>query len=355
MTAGTAPETARAFVARPPVARPWVQATAVAVGWAAVASVGGFGANLTPEGAAAAAGLALVAANIGFDLPPGLRPFVAPALVVAGACTGVIVSGPALGGGPAIVAYVSGALLALAAATAPRQAAVLALVPALALTVRGAPGVNTILGVGMAAVAFAIAVVLVVTSGEQRPHRDAPWGAAPVAVGIALLPFPLLDSPARLVLAAAVVAVAANHPAALVALGPGVAVGTELLLVRGVPAREVGTGILAALALGVAALAAAREIEVHGLPTSPRHVPEGTWPAAAAGLWLVLAPQTWGWTSRTIPTVLVLDGYVAGTTRAVAAGLLAVAVAGVVGARRRAGQRPVPATVVGAPGPAQPR
>lgn len=307
----------------------WVQATVVAAVWIAVAAAGGLGDNLSPTGAVVAAGLAVTAANVAFDIPRQLRPGIGLALLIAGMSAGVLATGPSLGGDVATAVYVGSTLLALVAATAPRQPAALALAPSLALAMRAAPGVNTVFGLAVAAVAIAVAVVLVVTSGEERPHRDAPWGAAVVAVGIAALPFPLLDSSATLLLAAGLLVVAVHHPLAMITVLPGVAVATELLLVRGIPAREQWAGGLGAVAVTIAAYAAARELAARGLPRSWRDVPPGLAPGAAVAVWLLLAPQTWGWASRTVPTVLLLDGYVAGATRAAAGGLLAVAIAGI--------------------------
>lgn len=306
----------------------WLQAAAVTAVWVAIAATGGLGDNLSPSGAAAAAGLGLIAANLGFEVPRSLRPGVGIALLAAGMSVGVLATGPTLGGEVATAVYVGATLLALVAATAPRQPAALALAPALALALRAAPGVNTVFGLAVAAVAVAVAVVLVVSSGEERPHRDAPWGAAIVAVGLAALPFPLLDSAATLLLAAGLVVVAIHHPLAMITVLPGVAVGTELLLVDGVAAREQGAGALGAVAVTIAAYAAARELSTRGVPRSWSEIGPGVTPAAVVAAWLLLAPQTWGWASRTVPTVVLLDGYVAGATRATAAALLAVAVTG---------------------------
>lgn len=306
----------------------WMQAAAVAAVWIGVAAVGGIGDNLSPAGAVVAAGLAITAANLGFEIPRALRPGVGLALLVAGMSTGALATGPSLGGDVATAVYVGSSLLALVAATAPRQPAALALAPALALAIRAAPGVNTVFGLAVAAVGISVAVVLVVTSAEERPHRDAPWGAAVVAVGLAALPFPLLDSSATLLLAAGLLVVAIHHPLAMLAAIPGVAVATELLLVEGIPAREQWAGGLGAVAVTIAAYAAARELAARGLPRSWREVAPGVLPGVVAALWLLLAPQTWGWASRTVPTVVLLDGYVAGATRAAAGALLAVAVVG---------------------------
>ena len=188
------------------------------------------------------------------------------------------------------VGVVAGVVATAAAAASIVWPSMLA-APALALALRGLGGQDdTALAVGLAIAAAVLAATALWP--RLRPPRFAPLaiGAAAAAV--------VAPAAAALLAAGTVVAVVVGHRVALLALLPGV-VALAAVLTEPVVAG---------------ALALAAVLVVHRAEDTEWRWSVANVAAAAVGLWLLLAPGTWGWVGP-----VALDDYVDGVPIAVAA------------------------------------
>ncbi|MGI8792835.1 MAG: hypothetical protein ACR2H3_06640 [Acidimicrobiales bacterium] len=315
----TAPLAPRAALSIPPS---WLQASAVAALWAGAAALGGLGTSIDARGAAAAAGLALVAAGLPDRVPTNLLLGVTPALLLAGATVGVMATGPAIAGTAAVVVTVVGLVAVAAGASRYGRAGALAVLPATALAARAAPGLDGATGWLPLVAAAAAAVV-----GLRRARLDATCSSVTVLLvsgGIAALARPPLVGVGLLLVVAGVLMLAVPRPWMVLAASPGAAMAVDVALT--IPLSTADRGVLVALAIlaGLAGVVLAAD-GGQMLPSTVDDIDPGWWITFAALVWLVAAPNTWGWIPLARP-----DAYVEAITRAMAGGLLAVAIAGLV-------------------------
>lgn len=157
-------------------------------------------------------------------------------------------------------------------------------------------------------------------------------GPAIIVVAVAAAAVvPGARSAALLLVAAGVLAVAIDHRAGGVLALPGVA-GLVLALLAAPPTTEVK--VIAAGSLVVAMLIAAAPAAAAAHPGRP---PAQAFPALALGLWLLVAPQTWGWVGASAS-----GAYQAGVAVAGAGAALVLVTRRLAGVTRLASVRPRP-------------
>lgn len=213
--------------------------------------------------------------------------------VLVGKANGAAVAFAVDPGGSRLAALALGAaaLMFLAAALgSPRRDALLVLlVPVLLVGAAAARGATV-----EPRVAVAIAgVIAVVAAALDRPAGALAALAIAATVG-------LDDAVVVLLLASAAVLVAAwppkpIPPIVLLTLPP---LGGLAAAVAAHPTAEaVGIGAFAAVCSGAVA------VRVDATAWWPAQVPMAAWPATVLGVWMALAPQTWGWLGPIPPAV----------------------------------------------------
>lgn len=248
---------------------PWL-APAFAIVWTLAALVGGVG-PLDARGAAVGAGVCLVAVRV----PRLSLPVVAAISTLAAFTLGWVASEHwALGSGWSVVAGLLAVAGIVGAEWVHREAAWLALPPALVLAemVGGRPSAT------VAAVGLAAALALALGGATVGPIA---------LVSVAADAVPGLAGPSLLIAAAAILTAALGVELASVAALPGLAA-------LAAAAQEHGNGSwwIAAAAAIVAVIVATHLDVPHSIEL--HHIP-----AAALAAWLLIAPSTWAWTGAT--------------------------------------------------------
>ena len=212
--------------------------------------------------------------------------------------------------GPGVLIMVGAALVAVAGCGRPR-APLTVVVPAGAfVAAQAAPIVHRTAGVTWFAVVLAAAATAAsVAARAGRPLLDRP-AAALVLLGLAALVVPgAARGPGLLLASAGVVALGFGAPvAAALGIPGGIALAIALAAQGGGGAFAVG-GLGALVALALAAVV----VRAGAVPRPSIW----TVPMFAAGVWLLVAPGTWGWVGPAA-----LHAYDVGAARAAAGGAL---------------------------------